>query len=112
MGRIGKPPVSEGVGGQQIAELIVPAWLWNSENRNQSNSHCDNAKTHCNHGEPLPPRQAREAVLQPIENDRLRAANPAGIQENQRHRGDHQKRLDDRHQVRSEPQVKGLHCPG
>src|SRR5208283_2840444 len=68
---IGEPAVSEGVGCEQIAELIVPARLWDTENRNEAGSEYDYAKADQKHGEPLSPGQTGEATLQSIEEDRL-----------------------------------------
>ena len=59
---IGDPPMGERVGGQQIAEFVIPARLWHSQNRDQRDAHDDYSGSHYKYREWAPPRQLRKAA--------------------------------------------------
>ena len=49
--------MSERIRREEVAELIVPSRLRNSEYRNQGDAQRDSASSHSKHGESSPPRQ-------------------------------------------------------
>src|SRR5206468_2653511 len=50
---VGEPSVSQRVAGQQIAELIMPAWLGNTQQRDKNNARSQHEETDQNNGKSL-----------------------------------------------------------
>jgi hypothetical protein len=88
MGGIGEPAVSESVGCEQIAELVVEAGLRNSEDGDECRADHDDAETDEDDAEAPAARQASAGPLQGEENGRLRKIGVlSGRKENQAYGG-------------------------
>jgi hypothetical protein len=108
VGGIGELAVSERVGREQIAELIVEARLGNAEDGDQRDTDGDYAESDEEYGEALAARQAGESTLDGTEGGRVKTSGgiSPGRKENQRRGGRKQEQFEERHKRRSEAEVE------
>jgi hypothetical protein len=64
MGGIGEPAVSEGIGCEEVAELVVETGLGDAEDGDECGADHNNAETNQQHGEALAAGQASAGALQ------------------------------------------------
>ncbi len=87
MRRIGQAAVSESVGGEQIAELVVHLGLRHGHPRQQRQARKDGHRANCRQRKPLAFRELTDFFLDPGE-DRLAQSGP-GPGESNRNRENH-----------------------
>ena len=105
MGRIREPAVREGVSGQKIAELVMPARFRDAKKRNHRGARNKNEQPHDHRAEKFSSRELRK----PWGKRRGDSRFSPGANQNQDQRGQHQKEFDDVEQRRREAGVESGH---